>query len=359
MNQVLTYHPPAWLYGEPPAVCSIRTEPSDFIVREELGYEPEGEGEHQYLYIQKIGENTDWVARQLANFCQVSPKQVAYAGKKDRHAVTEQWFSVHLPGNRRTLTWSLFGGDSIQVLKSSKHRRKIKLGNLKCNSFEIRLRDITDTDSVIARFALIGKGVPNYFGEQRFGRGGGNLVRGQAMLRGEFEERQRNKRGLYISAVRSQIFNEILSERVSLNQLTQLMPGDMLIDPCSQRCERWEPGLEAQAEQIGARKLVPTAPLWGQGDLYSFEQVKALEQRISSAYQQTCDALAQLGLRQERRAALLVPENLALEEEASGQLLIKFSLPAGCFATSVLRELCHWRTRDGERVPEEKAGDRH
>ena len=86
--------------------AKLRSTPEDFRVVEDLGYEPEGEGEHHYLYIQKRGENTDWVARQLANFCQVSPKDVAYAGKKDRHAVTEQWFSVHLPGSRRVLNWA-------------------------------------------------------------------------------------------------------------------------------------------------------------------------------------------------------------------------------------------------------------
>ena len=112
-----------WLFGEPKSQGQIRVEPADFIVQEDLGYEPEGDGEHHYLYIRKTGENTDWVARQLANFAQVSPRDVAYAGKKDRHAVTEQWFSVHLPGKRKLLNWSMFGGDTIQVLKQNKHRK--------------------------------------------------------------------------------------------------------------------------------------------------------------------------------------------------------------------------------------------
>ncbi len=342
MNQPLVYREPVWLYGEPESSAHIRVEPEDFIVREDLGYQPEGEGEHHYLYIQKRGENTDWVARQLANFCQVSPREVAYAGKKDRHALTEQWFSVHLPGNRRTLNWSLFGGDTIKVLKQTKHRRKIKLGNLRGNQFEIRLRQVSAMDSLKSRISSIALGVPNYFGEQRFGQDGGNLEKGLAMLRGELTERQRHKRGLYLSAVRSQLFNEIVSFRVQEQVLNRLLPGDVLIEPRTQRCEPWDPESSGQQQRVLSRELVPTAPLWGKGELYSSDQVRALEESVMTPFSEVCDALSAVGLRQERRAALLVPENLALKEEAEGQCVISFELPAGSFATSVLRELCRW-----------------
>ena len=331
-----------WLFGEPKSRGHIRVEPADFIVQEDLGYEPEGDGEHHYLYIRKTGENTDWVARQLANFAQVSPRDVAYAGKKDRHAVTEQWFSVHLPGKRKLLNWSMFGGDTIQVLKQNKHRRKIKLGNLRGNRFKLRIRSVTDDADLAKRAELIRQGVPNYFGEQRFGQQGNNLTSGLAMLNGELEERQRVKRGLYISAVRSQLFNKLLAARLREDLWDNLLEGDVLIEPYTQRCQLWDADNEAQQHSFTQREQVLSAPLWGRGELYSQSSAREFEQQQMSVYSDICQQLEELGLRQERRAALLVPQGLELNQAAEGEWELEFSLPSGSFATSVLRELCHW-----------------
>jgi len=331
-----------WLYGSPQAHAVIRTMPQDFVVKEDLGYEPEGEGEHHYLYIRKMGENTDWVARQLANFAQVSPRDVAYAGKKDRHAVTEQWFSVHLPGKRKLLNWSMFSSASIQVLKQDRHKRKIKLGNLRGNAFEIRLRGVTDEKDFEQRAAQITQGVPNYFGEQRFGNNGNNLVSGLQMLNGELEERQRVKRGLYISAVRSQLFNKLLAARIEQSLFENWLEGDVLIEPYSQRCQRWEPENPVQCLEAESLQQVLSAPLWGQGELYSQGAARDFELLQMSAFDEVCKQLEALGLRQERRAARLVPQGVELKREAEGEWLLSFSLPSGSFATSVLRELCHW-----------------
>lgn len=331
-----------WLYGAPKAQAQIRVEPNDFIVQEDLGYEPEGEGEHHYLYIRKTGENTDWVARQLANFAQVSPRDVAYAGKKDRHAVTEQWFSVQLPGNRKSLNWSMFGGDTIEVLKHARHRRKIKLGNLRGNRFKICLRGVTDEVDFAARAVKIEGGVPNYFGEQRFGQQGNNLVAGLQMLNGELEERQRVKRGLYISAVRSQLFNKLLAARLEQNHWNTPLEGDVLIEPYSQRCALWDPQNAAQRAAFETLQQVLSAPLWGSGELYTQAVARQFEQQQMAQYVHVCEQLEALGLRQERRAALLVPEGLELSREAEGEWVLEFALPSGSFATSVLRELCQW-----------------
>lgn len=331
-----------WLYGRPKAEAKIRVEPEDFVVQEDLGYEPEGEGEHHYLYIRKRGENTDWVARQLANFAQVSPRDVAYAGKKDRHAVTEQWFSVHLPGKRKLLNWSMFGGDSIQVIKHDRHRRKIKLGNLRGNRFKIRLRAVTPMSEIVTRVPLIERGVPNYFGEQRFGQEGNNLVAGLKMLNGELEERQRVKRGLYISAVRSQLFNKLLAARLDQHLWDNWLEGDVLIEPLSQRCQLWEPENVDQRASVANLEFVLSAPLWGRGELYTQGAARHFEEQIMGQFSEVARQLEELGLRQERRAALLVPQGLELTTGAEGECTLEFSLPSGCFATSVLRELCQW-----------------
>ncbi|GGO84573.1 tRNA pseudouridine synthase D [Marinobacterium nitratireducens] len=330
----------AWLNGEPQISATFRNENADFQVVEQLGFEPEGEGEHVFLYIRKDGENTDWVARQLAGFCQVSPREVGYAGKKDRHAITEQWFSVRL-GVHRNLNWQLFGGDSIQVLKAVRHPRKLRLGVLRGNRFRLRLCDVTDMDALEARFLRLGSGVPNYFGEQRFGFDFGNLDKGLALIRGELKERQRHKKGLYISAVRSWLFNRLLSERIDQGLWERILPGDVLMLDGSNSCFTADDDLHALQARLAGGDLDLTGPLPGTpGRLLAGEALE-WESRTLAPWQSVSDDLEKLGLRSERRALRLRPRGLAMERESDRQCWIEFELPAGAFATSVLRELCH------------------
>jgi tRNA pseudouridine13 synthase len=337
-----------WLYGEPLSHAVIRTEPGDFQVFEHLPFAPDGEGEHLFLYIRKTGENTDWVARQLAQFCQVSPRDVGYAGKKDRHAVTEQWFSVRLPIGR-TLNWSLFGGDTIEVLKTERHSRKLRLGALSGNRFVIRLRQVTHPDALVARVEQVRRGVPNYFGEQRFGNEGGNLVKGQALLAGTLRERQRHKKGLYISALRSWLFNQVIKARLEQGLWDSILPGDVLMLNGSQSCflATGEEDLAARLEQ---GELHLTAPMWGRGELMTRDEAQAFERAALAPWQSLCEGLETLGLNQERRSLRLLPEALKIEQEADGLWQLEFALPAGAFATSVLRELCHWHNAANEPI---------
>ena len=334
--------PFSYVNGQPDVKAQLRSAPEDFRVVEDLGYEPEGEGEHHYLYIQKRGENTDWVARQLANFCQVSPRDVAYAGKKDRHAVTEQWFSVHLPGSRRVLNWALFGGDTINVLKSSKHRRKIKLGHLKGNRFEITLREVSDVNRLLHKATSLESGVPNYFGEQRFGQSFGNLHSGLAILSGELVERQRNKRSMYISALRSYLFNRVISTRIDQGTWDSPLDGDVLIEDFTQKVHRYDANDPDQKARFDQCDLHLTAPMWGKGELYSLDKAQMIEKSVVAGYPQISEGLETLGLRQERRSMRLVPRDLHVDVLEEQVVKLSFSLPSGSFATSVLRELCVW-----------------
>ncbi|MEH6575834.1 MAG: tRNA pseudouridine(13) synthase TruD [Amphritea sp.] len=329
-----------YLYGEPQCSATIRTEPDDFQVYENLSFEPEGEGDHVFLYIRKTGENTDWVARQLASFCQVSPKEVGYAGKKDRHAVTEQWFSVHLPG-RKPLSWSLFETDTIKVLKAVKHTRKLRLGSLTSNRFVIRLRDVIHPDELQQRVENIRRGVPNYFGEQRFGHHYGNLEKGAALIAGRLKERQRHKKGLYISAVRSFLFNQLVSARVKQNLFSQCMAGDVLMIHGSQSCFGYDAGDATIAQRLATTELHLTAAMWGRGRSICTAQAFEWEQAQLDGYQELMAGLEKLGLNQERRAIRLMPENLVIQRESESQYQLSFELAVGSFATSVLRELCN------------------
>ncbi len=327
-----------YLYGEPASHGVIRTEADDFRVTEELSFEPEGSGDHVFLYIRKTGENTDWVARQLAHFCQVSPKEVGYAGKKDRHAVTEQWFSVHLPG-RSPLTWSLFETDTIKVLKAVKHTRKLRLGSLNGNRFQIRLRQVTDPAALLSRVEQIRAGVPNYFGEQRFGHHQGNLSKGALLIAGKLKERQRHKKGLYISAVRSFMFNQLVSQRIAQSLFAQPMPGDVLMINGSQSCFVYDAEDDTIPSRLASGDLHLTAAMWGRGRSICSADAAAWESEQLSPWQEQLDGLERLGLNQERRSTRLMPGNLTIDQESEDQFLLAFDLPAGSFATSVLREL--------------------
>ncbi|MDY6891953.1 MAG: tRNA pseudouridine(13) synthase TruD [Pseudomonadota bacterium] len=330
-----------WLLGEPPSMATLRSCPDDFQVYEQLPFEPDGAGEHLFLYVRKRGENTAWVARQLAAFCQISPHDVGYAGKKDRHAVAEQWFSLRLP-SARTPDWSQFGGDSIEVLRSRRHSRKLRLGALSGNRFVIRLRQLTEPKAFLERVEQIRQGVPNLFGEQRFGHAGGNLDKGVALLEGRLHERQRHKRGLYISALRSWLFNQVIDARLRQGLWDQILPGDVLMLDGSQSCFVADDPAALQA-RLERGELHLTGPLWGRGALLTQDQAAAFERATLAPAQALCQGLESLGLNQERRALRLIPKALAARELSEGQWLLEFELPSGAFATSVLRELCRWQ----------------
>ncbi|MFW1676677.1 tRNA pseudouridine(13) synthase TruD [Pontibacter sp. JAM-7] len=329
-----------FLHQPPQGRAAIRTQPDDFQVQEILGYSPEGEGEHFFLHIRKTGENTDWVARQLAQFCQVAPRDVSYAGKKDRHAVTEQWFCVRYPG-KAELNWQLFGSDTIEILSVVRHPRKLRLGNLQGNRFQLRLRQVTDMAELRQRVELIREtGVPNYFGPQRFGRENGNLDRGLALLRGEFKERQRQKKGLYISAIRSWLFNRLVSQRIAGGYWHQLFAGEALMLAGSQSCFVLDQPDSATQQRLESGDVSLTAPLWGQGEPLCTDKARAWEQSQVAEYAEVAQLLEKVGLKKERRALCLRPQDLRLEPVAEDECWLKFSLPSGAFATSVLRELC-------------------
>lgn len=330
----------SYLHGKPLPTAVIRSQPEDFRVIENLGFEPEGEGEHVFLYIQKEGENTDWVARQLANFAQISPRDVSYAGKKDRHAVTEQWFCVKFP-IKRNLNWKLFGGDSIQVLKAVRHPRKLRLGALKGNRFSLRLREVSDMSVLVQRADKIcAEGVPNYFGEQRFGQDYGNLYKGIALLRGEIQERQRNKKGIYISAVRSWLFNRLLSLRIEQGLWDTVLNGDALMLSGSHSCFVADLSDEQLYDRIKSGDISLTGPMWGKGELLCQDEARAWELEQLKQWSEISELLEKVSLKQERRSFMLEPEGLELKVEDETTCCIEFGLTSGSFATSVLRELC-------------------
>jgi len=185
--------------GGPVCHGTIKLTPEDFVVEEILGFEPSGEGEHVFLRIEKRGENTDYVARQLARFAGVSSRNVSYAGLKDRHGRTLQWFSIQLPGQSGP-DWSGLDSDTIKVLDVIRNARKLRKGATSGNRFELTVRDLTATNEALEkRLADIARyGTPNYFGPQRFGHDGQNIEQARALFAEPGRRIDPHKRGLYL-----------------------------------------------------------------------------------------------------------------------------------------------------------------
>ncbi|MFL0807632.1 MAG: tRNA pseudouridine(13) synthase TruD [Oceanobacter sp.] len=305
-------------YPDTGASALFKSVPEDFQVEELLSEVLDGEGEHLWLWVEKRGANTVWVAAQLAKLAGVKEQDVGFAGIKDRHAVTKQWFSVYLP-TQETPDLTLVENEEFTVLKQQRHRRKLRRGELDGNRFTIRLRDVCgDRELLESNLAqLKAHGYPNYFGEQRFGHDGGNLEAGMAMLTGKKRVRQRSKKSIYLSAVRSWVFNQVLAERVRQSNWLTALAGDP--------------------------EAFPTGPLWGRGRTLSSAETGVLEQEITQTCQAVCDALEHAGLSQERRALAVTAQDLQwqwLEGDAHDlNLQLSFSLGAGYYATSLLREL--------------------
>lgn len=341
-----------YAFGGPPVRARLRTRPEDFIVDELLAFGPDSEGEHALLRVRKTSANTEWVARRIAMLAGVSVKAVGYAGLKDRHAVTTQWFSVHL-GPSAPPHWRLLAEDGIEVLEQHRHRRKLKRGSLAGNHFEIRLRgldgDLEALRALIDRLAA--RGVPNYFGPQRFGQNESNLLRAQALFNGTAPRASRQQRGLWLSAVRSQLFNEVLARRVERGDWERALVGDRLQLRGSQSHFLAESIDERILERIQSGDLSPTGPLFGAGELPTHGEVRTLEAAVANAYPDWVEGLATVGLKQERRALRLDIEDLQLEAVSAAEVILRFRLPGGSYATTVLRELCRCETQEPTEGP--------
>jgi tRNA pseudouridine13 synthase len=326
--------------GRPRLSGRLRVVPEDFQVREELSFTLDGAGEHVWLWVRKRGANTEWVARRLAERAGVPSGAVSYAGLKDRRAVTEQWFSVHLPGKAEP-DWPANPDPDFTVLDTVRHSRKLRRGALSGNAFRITLRALDgDPAELAARLQLVtATGVPNYFGEQRFGHEGGNLERAEAMLRGQLQARDRHQRGLYLSAARSMLFNAVLARRVSDGTWNQALPGEVLMLAGSHSIFAIAEADEAIQQRVAAFDLHPTGPLWGAGALRSGAAVRELEEAVAATLPAFRDGLAAAGLEQERRALRLAVGEATLEFPEPRTAVLGFRLPAGAYATMVLREL--------------------
>lgn len=330
---------PIWpyVYGSPSGVGNIRTVPEDFIVDEKLAFEPSGAGEHAFLQIQKTGENSEFIARQLARFAGVRQRDIGYAGLKDRHAVTTQWFSVWLPGQADP-DWAQFEADNIKVLQVIRHARKLKRGALSGNRFKITVRnwqgDLAKTVQQLQ--AMKAEGVANYYGTQRFGHGGNNVNKALAMFAGAKVARE--QRSLYLSAARSLLFNHILAARVVEGSWNQAVPDDVfMLDGSHSSFKADQSDMHDIGQRLVSQDIHPTGVLWGITTAKA--SWTALEQSVMDGYAELAQGLPAFGVAMDRRALRIRVADLQWQFVGESTLVLEFSLPAGSYATALLREL--------------------
>lgn len=325
-------------YGQAVLTARLRVEVEDFQVDEDLGFEPSDEGEQLFLQIEKRGANTAWVADQLASWAGVARHAVSYAGLKDRHAVTRQAFTIHLPG-RESPPLDTLAIDGVTVLSQTRHRRKLPRGALRGNRFRLLLRDVVGARDLIEQrlTAIRDHGVPNAFGEQRFGRGGDNVEAARAMFAGK--RVRRDQRSMLLSAVRAELFNRVLSARVADGSWNTGLDGEVWMLDGRHSVFGPEALDDTLRQRAVGGDIHPTGPMWGRGRSMPDGEALQRERAALAGSDELCDGLEKAGLKQERRALRVMAGNLAWTWPEDDQLSLGFRLPAGSYATALLAQL--------------------
>ncbi|OOF40279.1 tRNA pseudouridine(13) synthase TruD [Rodentibacter rarus] len=324
----------------PKSTALLKQHCVDFVVKEDLGYEMSGEGEFVALKVRKTGCNTLFVGEKLAQFAGVSVRDMGYAGLKDRQAVTEQWFCLQMPG-KDTPDFSGFELEGVEILAVTRHHRKIRTGSLQGNYFDILLRDAKESEELKTRLEIVEKvGFPNYFTEQRFGCDGHNLTQALRWAKGEIKVKDRKKRSFYLSAARSEIFNLVVAARIEQNLAQQILPNDIVQLNGSHSWFKADDTEDLNALQVRLENqdILLTAPLIGEEN----PQASDIENAIVEQHNVFSPLMKQEKMKAVRRPLLMQPQHFRWQFVEEG-LALSFYLPAGSYATALIRELVNYK----------------
>jgi len=319
-----------------------KTLPEDFVVEELPAYDPCGSGDHTWLWIEKRGLSTMDMLHELAEVLDRDERSFGIAGLKDAQAISRQWVSLEHQDPRAC---EGLRGERWAVRNASRHGNKLRMGHLRGNRFVVVLRQTSPDALALAEAGLLrmaARGVPNYFGEQRFGKRGANLAKGLEVLQGNARamamRMPRRVFGLLISAVQSEVFNRVVAARRLT--LDQLLPGDLA---CLHRNGSVFAVRDPAAElaRLQALEISPTGPLPGPEMMLPGGEVLAIEQAAQEALGVRTEQFAALPFRLGRgeRRPLRVPLRDTTARAVDGGVELGFALPSGAYATSVLREL--------------------
>jgi tRNA pseudouridine13 synthase len=337
----------------------VKAQPEDFIVEEVALYEPGGVGDHTYFRVEKRGITTHEAARRLAKALGKRPNDAGIAGLKDAQAVTRQWISFEHVKDEQAAALDL--GPEARVVECRRHGNKLRMGHLKGNRFIIRLRlpDATRTAELVsasqrAMDELARRGLPNFYGPQRFGRGGASIDLGRALVAGDetgfgtklreqglpqARARDNKFRNLMVNAFQAELFNQVLARRMP--RFDELLAGDLAFLHRNGAVFKVE-DLEREQPRCAAFEVSPSGPLFGPKMLFPEGEPGAIEREVLSGSGATAEdfgrreAERQPGARRALRVPLLEPPAVSAEADAA---LITFALPAGSYATVALREI--------------------
>ncbi len=339
--------PPA--AGEPVATAVLRSRPEDFQVDEVLGFEPGGEGEHVFLHLRKRELNTLDLVHRVSRLSGIGQRDIGLSGLKDRNAVTSQWLSVRMAGRGEPDWGALEADGDVEVLAVQRHQRKLKRGVHRANCFRLVLRELRGKrEEIEGRLRqLRQRGAPNYFGEQRFGRGGSTLAQAREWLAGGGRRISRNRRSLYLSALRSYLFNELLAARVLDDSWEQPQPGDVCILAGTRsqfRCDEVDEDILRRAAE---GDIHPALPLWGRGSSAAGPEVAAWVLQQLAGEAETTTFLEAAGMKMDWRASRILPDDFCWQFCDDDTLQLEFVLGAGSYATALLAEFVQYNQNMG------------
>jgi tRNA pseudouridine13 synthase len=325
---------PVYPYGTPAISGVLKSTPADFQVNEELGFEPDGEGEHCFLLVEKTGLSTPELITRIAHDYSLHPRLVGHSGLKDKHARTSQWLSLHLPG--KSLPAAKSAGNGYRILRQARHHRKLRPGTHKYNAFQLCLREVEKLpDQTIAQINLITRqGFANYFGAQRFGRRQDNVKQALAQLTNR--RLQRSRKSILLSSLRSYLFNQILARRIGLGHWEKPVAGDIFMLRGSHSIFKDEINndLLTRYQQLD---IASSASLYGTGRNQISDEAQAIEEQVFSQHEDITDCLDLQGTKLQMRALRALVDEFSYDYDAEKRnLWLKLTLPAGSYVTTML-----------------------
>lgn len=341
----------AYARGEPPQTQAVmRSRPDDFKVVEQCTVEPEGEGEHLWLWVEKTGLTTPHVAECLARMLEAKPRDIGYSGLKDRWAVTRQWFSAPWPIRLGATLPFEVGAEhkvsdsgSFRILSAQRHTRKLRRGTHKANAFVITLRNVTGASQAVETDLnrIAQQGMPNYFGPQRFGHGGKNIKLAHDLFSGQ--QLRRKQRGFALSAARAFLFNSVLGTRIRDGTWNQILPGEAIMLAGSHSVfNAADESDDALEQRLALFDIHPSGPLAGQATRQPVSDEALLaEQQVLEQHNPLVEGLCQAQVDAARRALRVAMRDLTWHWPADDMLTVEMTLPPGSYATSLLREFCN------------------
>ncbi len=318
----------------------LRQKDEDFKVFETLSFDTTGSGEHLFLLIEKQNCNTEWLAKQLQKLFNVDSKAIGYAGKKDRHSVSQQWFSVQLPGIELSEAEinSKLQHEQYRLIQYTRHNKKLRRGAIAHNRFVIKLtsvKGVIDSDVINT---LTKQGFPNYFGYQRFGIDAANITKADQMLKGEIKVKAREKKSMYLSAARSYLFNLQLKERIKQNAWQSAVKGDCFnLNNTNAFFTGDDDNLHSR---LSEGDIHVSGWLPGIQPSEASEQAEQIEALVVKPYLNWFEGFKRFKVDSARRTFRVLPNHFQIINISDSEVEVSFELPSGCFATSCLREFC-------------------